>query len=253
MSLARALLIKTSDTAFAPTDLSNLDFWFNPRDSSSVTLSGSNITQIVDKGPNAYTGVPGSGFTGPQIASSYRNGMNAIQMTNGGNLDFAGTTTMVASGVPYHLFMFINSGNFSSSSFPRVFNLSSSISTFGYFSFFSNNGSYAGFNVGMTGVMNFVNGPAAPIGTDCILEIQWDGTSLLPAAYQMIYNGTTVDTVVNNPGGVPQELNNSIGSPDPEAMASINGVLGDYLKYSRILTSGERADVISYLKTAWNL
>lgn len=243
---------------FTPASLSGLDFWFNPKNAASVTTSAGVITKITDQSPNAWAGMPGSGFTGPTYQANYRNGNSVMKFTGTQNIDFAGQTPFVNSGQGFHLFFFINSGDFSLSAFTRFFNLSENagLGAQGYHAFYSNDPSYTGLNFGVTGTFNGCIGAAAPIATDNILEISWNGVSQVynSGSYFLAFNGGASSPITANGGQTPQTINNSLGSPDPEGFAALNnGVLGDCIKYNRVLSAPERLQVINYLKTAWNL
>lgn len=64
--------------AFTPLNLSNLKFFIDPSNSSKVTLSGSNITQVVDSSTNAFVFAQATGASQPTIVTADLNGNNTM-------------------------------------------------------------------------------------------------------------------------------------------------------------------------------
>ncbi len=92
-----SLLLQTpppsAGTTFGPPDQTNLTLWIDGADSSTMTLSGSHITAIKDKSPNAIT-LTGS-TTAPTLAAASLNGRSTIAF--GGSANF--TNGSVVSGI----------------------------------------------------------------------------------------------------------------------------------------------------------
>ena len=55
-------------------------FWYDPSDASTITTSGSTVTQVTDKSGNGYTlSVTTAGKTGPTIGTRTLNGLNIFE------------------------------------------------------------------------------------------------------------------------------------------------------------------------------
>lgn len=72
--------------AWNPTQLPNLVYFLDVKDSSKVTLSGSDITQIVDSSSNAYVFSQGSSGNRPDIVAADLNGKDVMSFD--GSNDF---------------------------------------------------------------------------------------------------------------------------------------------------------------------
>ena len=72
----RWLFFKSSSGSFVPSDISSLVGWYDPSDSSTVTLNGSDVTQIDNKvyGGTALTRSSGN----PKISSSALNNLDVL-------------------------------------------------------------------------------------------------------------------------------------------------------------------------------
>ena len=64
---------------WTPANLTNLVAWYDASDVSTVTLNGSNVSQIDDKSGNGYHVAQSSGADQPLYANGVINGLNAIQ------------------------------------------------------------------------------------------------------------------------------------------------------------------------------
>jgi hypothetical protein len=82
--------------AFNPTDVPGCALWLDGADSSSLVLSGSNVTQWNDKSGNGFNGTVVNASVGSPIAPSYVtnsiNGLSAITMS--GTSYFTGSTNV---------------------------------------------------------------------------------------------------------------------------------------------------------------
>ena len=61
-------------------------FWYDPSDSSTITTSGSTVTQVTDKSGNGYNlSVATAGFSGPTIGNRKLNGLNVFEYATPSN------------------------------------------------------------------------------------------------------------------------------------------------------------------------
>jgi F5/8 type C domain len=74
--------ISQGPTTFSPTTLSGLMGWYDASDSSSITLSGSSVTQFNDKSGNNRHLQASNGYTKPTVVSNYLNGKSVLSLNN---------------------------------------------------------------------------------------------------------------------------------------------------------------------------
>lgn len=72
----RWMFFPTSSASFVPSDVSSLVGWYDPSDSSTVTLSGSNVTEIANKVYGGTSLTPSSG--NPTVSSSALNNLDVL-------------------------------------------------------------------------------------------------------------------------------------------------------------------------------
>jgi len=64
---------------WSPADIATV-FWYDPSDASTITTSGSTVTQVTDKSGNGYTlSVTTAGKIGPTIGTRALNGLNVFE------------------------------------------------------------------------------------------------------------------------------------------------------------------------------
>jgi hypothetical protein len=73
------LLLGTQDVLkFFPTSLPNLKLWLDASDTSTITVSGTAVTQWVDKSGNSYAFTQGTSTYRPQSGTRTQNGLNVL-------------------------------------------------------------------------------------------------------------------------------------------------------------------------------
>lgn len=73
------------DNAWTPADLPNLYMWFDASDASTITLSGSDVTQINDKSGNNYHATQSTVSLAPEWGTATINGLNVLDFNKTGN------------------------------------------------------------------------------------------------------------------------------------------------------------------------
>lgn len=68
---------------FSPKQLSNLKLWLDASDTSTISLSGSNVTQWNDKSGNGYNFSQGTATRQPQSGTRTQNGKNILNFDGG--------------------------------------------------------------------------------------------------------------------------------------------------------------------------
>ncbi len=79
-------------TGFTPQAISGCQLWLDGADRTTITLSGSNVTQWNDKSGNGYNMSVHSTFSNGTVASNYQNGLNVLNFS-GSNVYKAPTSS----------------------------------------------------------------------------------------------------------------------------------------------------------------
>jgi hypothetical protein len=100
-------------TGFSPKNVANILLWFDGADASSLTFSGSNITQWSDKSGNANHGTRAAGSTCPTQLTAALNGLNTVLFTRS-NSQYLDLTTPIVAGTQYTCFAVLKASSQSS-------------------------------------------------------------------------------------------------------------------------------------------
>ena len=78
-------LVGVVDNAWTPADLPNLYMWFDASDASTITLSGSDVTQINDKSGNNYHATQSTVSLAPEWGTATINSLNVLDFNKTNN------------------------------------------------------------------------------------------------------------------------------------------------------------------------
>lgn len=228
----------SNPTGFSPSTItSNLLVWLDATDSSTLTLSTSNVTQWRDKSGNGFQFNPkGSSF---MFLSSIR-GIQALYVPSQGNLSNA--TCGISTS--YTLFSVANLHT-NSTAYQYIAKFNPSVDSFLFFG--TSNGNFASFaGNGTTTWWDLnANTPTTPIGTSPILVAATNNNTLLtPYASGVALNTKTGTTVQTN--GLL--LGSAFDNTQPWL-----GNIGEVILYNRVLTTTERQAVEGYLSWKWGI
>jgi hypothetical protein len=92
--------ILASSGGFEPTSIAGLKLWLDAADTSTISLSGSNVTQWNDKSGNGYNFAQGTAANRPSSGTRTQNGLNVI--------DFDGTNDFLPTTAAKSAFNFLN-------------------------------------------------------------------------------------------------------------------------------------------------
>ncbi|HAC91970.1 MAG TPA: hypothetical protein DCF63_15295 [Planctomycetaceae bacterium] len=87
---------------FSPLDVANCKVWLDASDTSTISLSGSQVTQWTDKTANAYQFTQGTAANRPLSGTRTQNGKNVI--------DFDGTNDKLVSNAANSTWNFLHNG-----------------------------------------------------------------------------------------------------------------------------------------------
>jgi hypothetical protein len=245
--------------AFHPTDIDGCQLWLDAADSSTVTLSGSNVTQIVDKSSNAYT-FTGSAGSYPTRTTTL-NGLPVISSATGQYLQ---TTSF--------------NQNFTTATFFAVVRPTEDITPNGK----SGNG-YAAYGIAsgtQLGDLNFVvtyaNQSQTGDPSKFFIEIDKQGTAFIngalggasPSNYNPVntplnigavlsgssntnsayLNGNSVNMTYNVSGTFPLQSGRTV-----RCFSGFGCDFAETLIYGTVLTTSQRQQVEGYLAHKWGL
>jgi len=244
---------------FHPTDIDGCQLWLDAADSSTVTLSGSNVTQIVDKSSNAYT-FTGSAGSYPTRTTTL-NGLPVISSSTGQYLQ---TTSF--------------NQNFTTATFFAVVRPTEDITPNGK----SGNG-YAAYGIAsgtQLGDLNFVvtyaNQSQTGDPSKFFIEIDKQGTGFIngalggasPSTYNPVntplnigavlsgssntnsayLNGNSVNMTYNVSGTFPLQSGRTV-----RCFSGFGCDFAETLIYGTVLTTAQRQQVEGYLAHKWGL
>ena len=221
---------------FDPRSVPGCQLWLDAADATTVTLSGSNVTQWRDKSGNGNNSTSSSATytTGINGLGSMNNPTISGPITNSGSsiVDFFIVATLSATGSPYYNMIALNAAS--------VVNFYAAGTLFAcyyggtnppqFYSHMSGN-----LSLSSTGVVN----------KPYIFNAFQSGTS-----GTTVFNGTS-QGAVTTPGNTFTYTNYYIG---PVAIASAwLGNIGEILVFNSVLTTSQRQQVEGYLAQKWRL
>ena len=230
-----------STPLFSPPQLSGLVLWMDPTDSTTLTLSGSSVTQWRDKSASAAT------FTtvnaNPTYTASLINGLPGLDLTNASAF-ISSTTQTLTSSLTLAMILVVKSGIGAWGSFFTHGNRDldfamerNSISTGTTLQFQTANDN-SGANITFT--------------TDQVslyLGTMTTGTSRF---FSRFGGGTTTTATGTNSSTITTGLQTiRIGRSD--VGENCNSFIGEIVYYNRVLTTLERQELEGYLAWKWGL
>jgi hypothetical protein len=226
----------TNPTGLSPSTItSNLLVWYNGTDSSSIVLSGSNVTQWQDRSGNGFNLAPKSSSF-PTLSNL--NGFQALYFPANGGL----INSNIGISSSYSVFAVANRSA-SATQYQYISKFNSSADGFLFFGV--NSGNFATFagNGSTTWWDLNANSPTTPVATTpLLLEATNSSTVLTPYASGIALNtknGTTVQTT----GLI---LGMQVDNSQPWL-----GNIGEYIVYNKVLSTSERQQVEGYLAWKW--
>jgi hypothetical protein len=222
---------------FNPIDISGCSLWLDAADTRSMTFSGSNITQWNDKSGNNNNVVRIT--TGPTLST-----LNSLSSVY---IDTAGAMSNQTIIIPttYSVFSVINRLSGTGYQYIAKFHLAED-SYFAYAILDGNFATFAGNGVASTRWWDTnANTSLVSIGGSPILtEAINNGSVISPFT-----SGTSQNTKT---GTTLQATGIAIGS-DRLGGQTLNGNIGEFLLFTRVLTTSERQQIEGYLAYKWGL
>lgn len=243
---------------FIPTLISGSRIWLDASDQSSITLSGSSVTQIVDKSSNGYV-FTGSTGTYPSRTATL-NGIPVISSSSGKylqNTNFNQNFTTATFFAVIRPTQDITPNGISGGYAAYLIIYGTSLGGFAFVVTYANQaqtGDPSKFFIEIdkqgTGFINGALGGASPstynpVNTPLNIGAVMTGSSTTNSAY---LNGTSVNLTYNNPGTFP-----SISGLGVRCFAGFGCDYAEILMYGSVLTSVERQRIEGYLAHKWGV
>jgi hypothetical protein len=249
---------KYEDPIFLPSLIPGSRIWLDASDSTKITMSDSNVTQIVDKSSNGYV-FTGSTGTYPTRTTAL-NGLSVISSSSGKYLQ---NTSFNQNFTTATFFAVLRptqdiTPNGISGGYPAFFPASGSqLGDFNFCVTYANQaqtGDPSKFFIEIdkqgTGLINGALGGASPstynpVNTPLNIGAVMSGSSGTNSAY---LNGTSVNLTANNSGTFPLQSGRTV-----TVFAGFGCDYAETLIYGSVLTTIERQKIEGYLAHKWKL
>ena len=252
------------NTAYNPvTSIANLKAWYDASDTSSITVSGTAVTQWNDKSGNAYHVTQATSGLRPQSGTRTQNGLNAIDFDGGNDILNAATAanwTFLNNTSGATVFMAV----FADTASDNRWLWSTYAGSFGYVgSYQSVLGSGDLMSIG-TGVGN---GALSAMYVDTSTPVATDNTAFVmttqfdlgkATANQRGYISKNGGTQVNN--NTATDAASASAPQTPLAVGGIpgfsegwDGLICELIIYNAVLNATDRGKVETYLAAKWGI
>jgi len=236
---------------FQPTDISGCVLWLDAADSSSITLSGSNMTRWTDKSTTGRNMVPFSTYSNATVSSNFQNNLNVL------NFSGAGVYQAPASSIIYPVDLYIVMALKDLTTHVDVVSMTASAAD----NF--NSLSYSEYTArrwhnGSTGYSRTPNTVSTSNETSTsFLLINW---SIINGDYVLRRNGTLMTQTASytwtpTAASIFQigfRASPSLYSPATTA-GTFRGYIGEIVAFNKQLGVSQRQEVEGYLANKWNL
>ena len=234
-----------------PSSVSGLQFWIDAADSSSITLSSGNVSQINDKSGNNYNVTQATSGSQPPYSSSN------ITFSNDKFLNIP--QSAINNAAAWSMFMILNPTSSSNWIFVKQYN---GVNTYNVLSMTYNTSSGGGTQNGTQnyGYWRSLNagsqantGTGLYIGRTQLWELIYDGTTMVMYRDGVSLRSTTGSFAIQN---VTSATNFTLGTWIAGTVQNpgiTNFRFGELAFYSRAVTSGERLLLENYFTTKWGI
>ena len=233
--------------------LTDLYFWYDAADSSTVTVSGGKITQWADKSGNNLHATQGTGALQPTYSSSTQNSKNVVTFSGG---QYLIANISVTSNVFTHFLVYRKTSTNSSSTYSRALSLwkAPNGGDFDSTDSYETHLSEVSFN-GVTapligGYRNSaaIASIAITANTPYIYHCTLNGSAYAIQNASNTSSGTTSATSLNS-----DRLTVGAGGSTGGSDAFMIGWFAESIFYKRVLSAGEITQVRNYLSAKWGI
>jgi hypothetical protein len=258
------ILTQPSAPAVPAAPVAGYTAWFDASDTSTISLSGSDVTQWRDKSANAYHLAQSNVSLRPQSGTRTINSKNVIDYNSN-------TDTLVASTAANWTFLNNSTGS------TMFMMLSVDAQPSGDpFCFLRTSGGGSNYNgyvgnvntsnqwlhaVSASGVGNLVVNIATTLAlttnTGTIITVKSDPANATAANRSYIYKNSSLPNQNNTDTGTPSESAPTqplrVGDYEEAGTLGINGVIGEIIFYNSKLSDGDISSNVTYLTNKWGI
>lgn len=238
----RLLRPRARGGGFDPRRISGLQAWYDFSDASTLTID-TGITSVRDKSGNNFTASEAVGANQPLLVSNARNGRSAADFD--GTNDKLTTASIAADLTQFTAFMVLRPDTTGGAGLGRMWTRNDVARSMGM----NENRLRTWLNAS---VFADTSASSLPNGSWAYVRGRWNGAfdanSIASAS-----NGTEV----TGPAGIfssPASVAGTalcIGNRSSDGARGFDGLVGEFLIYSRALTAGEVAEVENAIKSKW--
>lgn len=249
-------------SAFSPTQIANLKAWWDPSDTTTITASSGKVSQMNDKSGNGWNLTQSTDAFRPITGTRTINSLNVIDFVDANDSLRTGTAAdwKFLGNSTSSIFMIVRFDSLAARNFILSTGDNPTANTGWLFSALVTTGNIDHV-VGGTTSQSILNRPGTgyAINTNYYLTILTDPTNGTAADRSKVYinagaanaaNTLTQATSTTDPQ-IPLSLG-ATGGQDPDTLA-INGVIGEVIIYTGILSAGDQTKVKDYLAAKWGI
>lgn len=228
--------------------------WLDASDSSTITLSGSNVTSWNDKSGNARNLTQ----TTPAQQPTYQaTGLNSRPTVRFDGIDDAMQNTAYSFGnSPSFAYAVFQSSN-AAGSLGQIFMASpnpSNTSIGTELLYINNYGGYTTITLKPPSLANASLGVNTTfVTTPQIIGAGFDGSGTSPSDVEFILNGTQQTSTTSGPIGYVSEIGFSIGNRPIQQIVGLNGTISELIFFDSFIFTTNRQIIEGYLAWKWGL
>lgn len=246
------------DTPFTPTSITGCKLWLDASDTSTISLSGSAVTQWNDKSGNGYNFTQSTSTNRPSSGTRTQNSLNVI--------DFDGTNDSLSTSAAKSAFNFLHSA--ASTIFivlkqDAVNNIKVIFSTgiqpysSGDIGFFLYSNAPADYQMGVSNASTYISRINANFNEttaryDSIKSDPTNGTASNRLKYSKsgaAFAGTNTDTGTITTSNSTNDL--TLANANNGGFGPMDGWIGEVIVYDSILSDANITKLQNYLATKW--
>lgn len=238
----RLLRPRSAGGGFDPRRISGLQAWYDFSDSSTLTID-TGITSVRDKSGNNLAASEAVGASQPLLVASARNGLSAADFD--GTNDKLTTASIAADLTQFTTFMVLRPDTTGPLGLGRMWTRNDVARAMGM----SANGLRTWLSASVS--VDTANN-SLPNGSWAYVRGSWNG-SILANALSAAVNGVAVTGPASDFSATASVANTAmcIGNRSSDGARGFDGLMGEFLIYSRALTASEVAEVENGIKAKW--
>lgn len=255
-------IVASSQTSFSPLSIANCKVWLDASDTSTISLSGSEVTQWTDKTANGYAFTQGTSANRPLSGTRTQNSKNVI--------DFDGSNDRLVSTAAASTWNFLHDGTEYTFLVAFLQDLDGNGAFLGTSAAnFGNRGATHGVLASDRIFSQVATGASGTRAVDADVTSFGDMQVFTYLSYTLKPSNATASERVafrykNGAANKPNSASGAVSASDATNTLALgdasnattfpfNGVIGEILIYDVALSDANRGLLESYLATKWNI